>query len=63
MLKAAIGLGALVFLFVLAIIYVPSVAEIIPQSDFVREAAAPLAVLVSLAALMVWRPKGQGQAD
>jgi hypothetical protein len=56
MLKAGLGLGTLVLLFVLAVIYVPSVANAIPQSGFVREAAAPVAVLISLAALMFWRP-------
>ncbi len=57
MLKALIGLGAVAFVFILAVIYVPSVAAAIPQSDFLREAAAPVAVLISLIAAFAWRPR------
>ena len=59
MLKAVIGLGTVTLLFTMAVIFVPSVAEAVPQSGLVRDFAAPVAVIVSLIAAFAWRPRSE----
>jgi hypothetical protein len=41
---------------VAALTYIPSLAEAVPLASYVRDIAAPVAVIASLTALFVWKP-------
>ncbi len=58
MLKILFGVGAILFAFVLALTYVPGVATTLPAPNLMRDIASILAVIVSLATLFAWRPRG-----
>jgi NADH:ubiquinone oxidoreductase subunit 6 (subunit J) len=57
MLKVVVSLGALALTFLLGVMYVPSFAQHIPHPNLVQEVAAPCMVVISLIAVMLWRPK------
>lgn len=56
MLKIVVGLGIALVTIMFGIQYIPGVAEIIPQSSFIRGFAAPVAVVIAIAAMLLWRP-------
>lgn len=56
MLKVVIVLGVSLVTIMFGIQYIPGVAEIIPQSSLIYGFAAPLAVVIAIAAMLLWRP-------
>jgi hypothetical protein len=56
MFKVLLAISLLVVAGIAALTYIPSLAEAFPIASYVRDIAAPLAVIAGLAALFVWKP-------
>lgn len=56
MLKVVVGLGIALVTVMFGIQYIPGVAEAVPQASYLRDVAAPLAVVIAIAAMLLWRP-------
>ena len=56
MLKVVVGLGIALVTLMFGIQYIPGVAEAVPQASYLRDVAAPLAVIIAIAAMLLWRP-------
>ena len=56
MLKVVVGLGIALVTIMFGIQYIPGVAEVVPQASYLRDVAAPLAVVIAIAAMLLWRP-------
>ena len=56
MLKVVVGLGIALVTLMFGIQYIPGVAEAIQQASHLREMVAPLAVIIAIAAMLLWRP-------
>ncbi len=56
MLKVVVGLGIALVTLMFGIQYFPGVAEAVPQESYLRDVASPLAVIIAIAAMLLWRP-------
>jgi len=56
MLKVVVGLGIALVTGMFGTQYIPGVAEAVPQASYLRDGAAPLAVIIAIAAMLLWRP-------
>ena len=55
------SIGAVFVAFFALLAYVPAFADLVPYAHIVRDMGAPVAVIASIAALLVWKPAGEQQ--
>ena len=51
-----VGLGIALVTVMFEIQYISGVAEAVPQAPYLRDVAAPLAAVIAIAAMLLWRP-------
>lgn len=63
MLKVTVGLGIALVTVMFGIQYIPGVAEAVPQAGYIKDIAAPLAVVIAITAMLLWRPRDVASED